>query len=430
MFSFLNIQYFILIARYINDLLEEIMSDTIKFISEAGSPLQRKCRSTEIVPDKSVEKSTEERRNSDTTSPNADTFKISFDFPGEKTETAVFKAASNGYVNPAFEGTAQEPDALNFYLRRQLGPEIILEHLDCVDSGINSVETVELQPEHEPSLEESLLEIIDAKLGRTPLSKSWENLDESEKIRDEKKGENENTNRNVIIEGDEEDKENKAENNEKRNLQTKKTETLDKSTNTLDRVDSIPEDFRELEDVLDDQSFERLRLEFKESTSTPKTKTKTVSALKEKLMARLSSSKKSRESKWKRTESLKLGESQNRPLELEDYRRKWPEIEGPSLISCQDPNDFVVFRKNRKPTIVFLHGFGSSAEIFEHQLEYFSNLGYPCIAPEMLGHGMSSAPNRSRDYNFDKMLKDLDLILHHYAFKPGQKCILVAHNYG
>lgn len=372
-----------------------------------------------------MEKSTEECRNSET-SPEVETFKINFAFPGEKIETAVFKSPSNGYVNPAFEGTAQEPDALNFYLRRQLGPEIILEQLDCVDSGINSVETFELQPEQELSLEESLLEIIDAKLGRTPLSKSWENLDESEKMRDEKKGEKENdskVSKNVIIEEDEKD-------NEKRKIQTKKTETLDKSTNTVDTVDSNPEDFRELEDVLDDQSFERLRLEFKESTSTPKAKTKTVSALREKLMARLSSSKKSRESEWKKTESLKLGESQNRPLELEDYRRKWPEIEGPSLTSYQDPNDFVVFRRNRKPMIVFLHGFGSSAEIFEHQLNYFSSLGYPCIAPEMLGHGMSSAPNRSRDYNFEKILKDLDLILHHYAFKPGQKCILVAHNYG
>jgi abhydrolase domain-containing protein 8 len=98
--------------------------------------------------------------------------------------------------------------------------------------------------------------------------------------------------------------------------------------------------------------------------------------------------------------------------------------------SGEGADEVTLRNRNRKPMIVFLHGFGSSAEAFEHQLRYFANLGYPCIAPDLLGHGLSSAPNRPRDYHFEKLFKDLETVLLHYAFKPGQKCVLVAHNYG
>lgn len=397
------IHFFFTIFSYINDLLEEIMSDTIKFISEAGNSLDRKLRSNE---DKHCEKKTMVQ-NSQTKIIN--NFEINFAFPDEKMEITT---SNDGYVNPAFDGTTREPDALNFYLRRQLGTEIILEQLDCIDSGINSVETVELQQEQEPSLEESLLEIIDAKLGRTSINgnKNW---DELENITNLKDSENLEKNRETFI------KDEKTQSIEKEISAIKKTEILEKS---IDNVDSLPEDFREFEDHVDDESFERLRLEFKESTSTPKAKTKRITAFKDKLISHLNSSNKN-------NQSLK-NSSSNLSLELKDYNKNWSNFEVPSNSFCQDPNDFVVFRRNRKPTIVFIHGFGSSAEIFSHQLEYFSNLGYPCIAPDLLGHGMSSASNRSGDYHFEKLLQDLDLVLHHYAFKPEQKCVLVAHNYG
>lgn len=79
---------------------------------------------------------------------------------------------------------------------------------------------------------------------------------------------------------------------------------------------------------------------------------------------------------------------------------------------------------------MFLHGFGSSADCFGHQLRYFAELGYPCVAPDLLGHGMSSAPRFAGDYRFDKLLTDLEIVLIRYALKPGHKCVIVAHNYG
>lgn len=266
------------------------------------------------------------------------------------------------------------------------------EQLDCVDSGINSVETVEFQPDQEASFEQSLLRIIDEKLGRGPAANN-SGEDSSE--------------RNLP----------KAVSGEYRSDSQETAETWTKLEATLADSDSTTAE--QLEDTVNTQTdFEKLRLEFQGTDQEPSLNGGTLSKLGAKIGAKL-----------KETPPIKVADS---PIELADYRKEWSELGGLSSQGSTrgDLQDSVTFRRNRKPTIVFLHGFGSSAEIFEHQLQYFSSLGYPCIAPDMLGHGMSSAPGRSRDYNFAKLLKDLDAVLHHYAFKPGEKCVLVAHNYG
>lgn len=249
------------------------------------------------------------------------------------------------------------------------------EKLDCVDSGINSVETVEFQLlDQEPSFEQSLLQIIDEKLGRSPLTNNSE--------------------------------EDNLEKNLRKAISEINSQETIQTSSSLEILPTNSDKVEHQEDAINTETnFEKLRLEF-QSNGTP-LNDGTRSKFDTKLM-------------------------ETAPIELKDYRKEWTEFDG---ISSQESirrslRDSITFRRNKKPTIVFLHGFGSSAEIFEHQLQYFSSLGYPCIAPDMLGHGMSSAPGRSRDYHFSKLLKDLDAVLHHYAFKSGEKCILVAHNYG
>jgi len=255
--------------------------------------------------------------------------------------------------------------------------------LDCVDSGINSVETIEFQlPDQEPSFEQSLLRIIDEKLGR---GSSMNNSEEDSL--------EENLQKAVPVGGEREIDSQEIE------LTSSKLETS--STDPDWKVE-------QLEDTANiDCNFEKLRLEFQSNDRDSSPNDKTLLKI-----------------------DVKLTESPS--IELKDYKKKWMEFDE---ISSQENTklslrDSVTLRRNKKPTIVFLHGFGSSAEVFEHQLQYFSSLGYPCIAPDMLGHGMSSAPRRPRDYHFSKLLKDLDAVLHYYAFKPGEKCVLVAHNYG
>lgn len=260
---------------------------------------------------------------------------------------------------------------------------VALEQLDCVDSGINSVETIEFQPlDQEPSFEQSLLQIIDEKLGRgSNNSKEEKNSQEITSSEEERK-----TTFQRIAQT------------------TSKHETSS--------TDLEPWKVERLEDTVNTETdFKKLRLEFQNNGADLSSNSETPSKLSAKIDAKL-------------TET---------PIELKDYKKKWTEFEEISLQENTSRQSFrgpVTLRRNKKPTIVFLHGFGSSAEIFEHQLQYFSSLGYPCIAPDMLGHGMSSAPGRSRDYHFGKLLKDLDAVLQQYAFKPGEKCVLVAHNYG
>lgn len=119
--------------RYISDLLDEILNDTIRAIARAENPFSK-----------------------------AD-FDITFSF--HNTQAGPEPESAGGYVNRGFVGSVSDPDALD-------------ENADCTDSGINSVETIELQlPEPaDQNLEQSLMDIIDAKLGGSTIGKSLENL--------------------------------------------------------------------------------------------------------------------------------------------------------------------------------------------------------------------------------------------------------------
>lgn len=247
-----------------------------------------------------------------------------------------------------------------------------------MDSGINSVETIEFQPDQEPSFEQSLLQIIDEKLGRASSTNySVDNLVRNSQANPEEHW----TNSRKIVQTSFE---------------------LDTLTNDADSHRTV----EQFVNANVETNFEELWLKAEDNDKHSSLNDNTLSNIDAEIM-------------------------ETSLTELKDYKKEWSdEISLQNNIETRSPCDSVTLRKNRKPTIVFLHGFGSSAEIFEHQLRYFSSLGYPCIAPDMLGHGMSSAPGQSRDYHFNKLLKDFDAVLQHYAFKPGEKCVLVAHNYG
>ncbi|XP_076619972.1 uncharacterized protein LOC143341144 [Colletes latitarsis] len=446
------------LEKYINVLLEEILDDTVKYIAGAEDTLIKDATGSKKRRDSPrLRRSTRDKATSDTgkletegSSGNEKSFNISFSFRPDRNEKDEKESerkneilSNEGYVNRGFIGSTNDPDSLDFYLRRSVGTEVTLEQLDCIDSGINSVETIEFQPDQEPSLEQSLLKIIDEKLGRTPLSNSWEDLSTGVQKNEPRGQPTKRTAETVVprsgeqlsndeaTERSEVTGKNDVESSKPRDSSFQTAVAVDISTDNLEgRVAAV--DFKELEEIVNEPSFENLRLEFKDNgdkSPLRSKKGKAMSRLRKKLCANPAVSDESLEkSSW----NEKMGSFQSRKettsIELEDYRKMWPDIEDTAIE--QSPRDTVTFRRNRKPMIVFLHGFGSSAEIFEHQLEYFSALGYPCIAPDILGHGMSSAPSRSRDYHFNKLLKDLDSVLCHYAFKPGQKCVLVAHNYG
>nr|XP_061785813.1 protein ABHD8-like [Nerophis lumbriciformis] len=77
--------------------------------------------------------------------------------------------------------------------------------------------------------------------------------------------------------------------------------------------------------------------------------------------------------------------------------------------------------------LFFVHGVGGSSDIWSSQLDFFSRLGYEVIAPDLAGHGASSAPQIAAAYTFYALAEDLRAIFKRYARKRN---ILIGHSYG
>ena len=77
--------------------------------------------------------------------------------------------------------------------------------------------------------------------------------------------------------------------------------------------------------------------------------------------------------------------------------------------------------------LFLLHGVAGSADVWQAQIEYFSTEGFELIAPDMVGHGFSSAPDKAAAYHFDALSEDLLLVFDMYC-KPQN--IVIGHSYG
>ncbi|XP_053739380.1 protein ABHD8 [Synchiropus splendidus] len=77
--------------------------------------------------------------------------------------------------------------------------------------------------------------------------------------------------------------------------------------------------------------------------------------------------------------------------------------------------------------LFFIHGVGGSLDIWSSQLDFFARLGYEVIAPDLAGHGASTAPQIAAAYTFYALAEDLRAIFKRYARKRN---ILIGHSYG
>ncbi|XP_047446448.1 protein ABHD8 [Mugil cephalus] len=77
--------------------------------------------------------------------------------------------------------------------------------------------------------------------------------------------------------------------------------------------------------------------------------------------------------------------------------------------------------------LFFVHGVGGSLDIWSSQLDFFSRLGYEVIAPDLAGHGASTAPQIAAAYTFYALAEDLRAIFKRYARRRN---ILIGHSYG
>ncbi|XP_026133945.1 protein ABHD8-like [Carassius auratus] len=90
-----------------------------------------------------------------------------------------------------------------------------------------------------------------------------------------------------------------------------------------------------------------------------------------------------------------------------------------SISSCKGTHSDVA--------LFFIHGVAGSLHIWGSQLDFFSRLGYEVIAPDLAGHGGSTAPQIAAAYTFYALAEDLRAIFKRYARKRN---ILIGHSYG
>ncbi|XP_066247273.1 protein ABHD8-like [Euwallacea similis] len=84
-----------------------------------------------------------------------------------------------------------------------------------------------------------------------------------------------------------------------------------------------------------------------------------------------------------------------------------------------------------KPLIMLIHGLGTTADIWNILMHNLSFNGFEVVAPDLLGHGFSSAPNKASLYQFTNILSQIMSVFDYFMKKDDKrKCILIGHSYG
>ncbi len=93
-------------------------------------------------------------------------------------------------------------------------------------------------------------------------------------------------------------------------------------------------------------------------------------------------------------------------------------------LSCRSAGDA------GRPVLVFLHGFPEAAFVWDSLLEHFAkpeNGGYRCVAPNLRGFELSSAPKDVSAYRPKHLVQDIAALM---ATEASQVECLVAHDWG
>ncbi|XP_063238628.1 uncharacterized protein LOC134540086 isoform X2 [Bacillus rossius redtenbacheri] len=114
--------------------------------------------------------------------------------------------------------------------------------------------------------------------------------------------------------------------------------------------------------------------------------------------------------------------SSGKILEADQSDSRVPPIERRSRRMCNHT------RSTRLPVLFFLHGAGSCADLWTGLVLHFARAGYEVVAPDMLGHGYSSAPDCAPAYAFPRLLQDaLDVF---DAFVGDRRSVVIGHAFG
>ncbi|KAJ3555945.1 hypothetical protein NM688_g2295 [Phlebia brevispora] len=90
-------------------------------------------------------------------------------------------------------------------------------------------------------------------------------------------------------------------------------------------------------------------------------------------------------------------------------------------------NYYAYKARQSRPTLLFLHGFPSTAKTWQHFVSFFKEKDYGIIAPDMLGYGDTDKPTDPSLYVSSKVSKDLVDIL---DAEQVDKAIVIGHDWG
>jgi pimeloyl-ACP methyl ester carboxylesterase len=88
---------------------------------------------------------------------------------------------------------------------------------------------------------------------------------------------------------------------------------------------------------------------------------------------------------------------------------------------------YVKAKNDSKPTLLFLHGFPSSFYCWRHQINYFSQQSYGCLAPNLMGYGQTYSPLDKNAYKAKSMVEHLVALLDYLNLN---KVIVLGHDWG
>lgn len=81
----------------------------------------------------------------------------------------------------------------------------------------------------------------------------------------------------------------------------------------------------------------------------------------------------------------------------------------------------------KKPYVVFIHGLRGDSTAWRKEREYFHTKGYPTLALDLRGHGLSEHPKNEGSYEFSKLANDVYEVLEkEHITQP----IIVGHCFG
>ena len=84
---------------------------------------------------------------------------------------------------------------------------------------------------------------------------------------------------------------------------------------------------------------------------------------------------------------------------------------------------------NGKPTFLFIHGFPSSLHSWRHQTKYFSEQGYGCLVPNMMGYGKTYSPANENEFNSRSIVNHMLALLDRVGLSNA-KVFVVGHDWG